>query len=410
MIDISQDFLNFVSRHRHENPADLKLKFAGKNIGFSLDLAISQIDSRRRAGSKIPSFVENPNFIFPSAIAAEQASNEAVARYHASLIGNANVLDMTAGLGIDDMSMAAVGASVVACEIDPDKCDALSHNASVFGLSDRLSVLCGDSIEYLRASTLSFDVVFADPARRSSSGVRTHALTDCTPDILEALPIIMSKTNRLLVKASPMLDLSEIRKTVDNLYHIHVVCFRGECKEVLLDIRLSPLRGEHVGGPSTSVIDLDWHSPISRFEIPALGPLVTEERNLSMAVPPLGGRGAFLYEPNAGIMKTGAWDALLAKFPHLVKADTNTHLFLSDMLYEDFPGKVMQILSTPDKKALKALKGTKINVAARNYPLSAPQLENKLGVKPGGERQLYAFRLSSVPTVFITRPLQISLP
>lgn len=413
---ISQEFLQFIADHRHEKPADIKLKFANKNIGFSLDFAITQIEARQRTASKIPSFIEKQDFVFPSLIAAEQATNEAVARFHASLINASKVLDLTAGLGIDDMSMAMSGTSVTACEIDPAKCDALIHNANSFGLNDRLSVHCGDSIEYLRSSTISFDVIFADPARRSSSGNRTHALSDCTPDILEAMPLIMSKTQRLLVKASPMLDLTEIKKTVENLYHIHIVCFRGECKEVLLDIRNdSSLNIPHSSlnnsslFTGTTVTDLDWNSPISVFKIPTFAP-VTELENLSVAAPPLGGTGAFLYEPNAGVMKTGAWPSLVNKFPNLVKADTNTHLFFSDTLYEDFPGRVMQILSILDKKALKALKGAKINVAARNYPLSAPQLEKKLGVKPGGDRMLYAFRLSSAPIIVITRPLQTSRP
>ena len=104
-------------------------------------------------------------------------------------------------------------------------------------------------------------------------------------------------------------------------------------------------------------------------------------------------------------MKTGAWSTLISRYPHLHKADQNTHIFLSDAFYSDFPGRVMQIASEPDKKALKALKGTKLNVVSRNHPLSGPQILRKFSLISGSDRFLYAFKYLNTPTFLIAESI-----
>lgn len=329
-------------------------------------------------------------------IASEQASNEAVARFHASLLSpDSTLLDLTAGLGIDDMTFAEKGILVTACEIEQYKCDALIHNANVIDVSDNLNVICSDSIEYLKSTDKCFDVIFADPARRSSDGKRVHALSDCLPDIQGNMPLIMSHTGRLLVKCSPLLDLSLIVRTVDNLHHIYVVCFRGECKEVLIDIK------KDCEFSGVSCMDLDWDRAISAFHsnLYAGNSKDMEEVSLRMASLPSPADYRCLYEPNAAVMKTGDWISLTSKYPHLFKADPNTHLFLSNIAYEGFPGRRLDITQILDKKALKRLKGNKYNVAARNHPLSASQITNKYGIIPGGTDFIYAFRYRGVPVI-----------
>ena len=391
----SESLKEFVAAHSNNDTTELRLRYAGRNpecLGFDIDFALVQIDARRKCRKKIPSFIANPDFLFPSLIAAEQASNESIARFHASLIPSAStLLDLTAGLGIDDMSFAAAGIKVTACELDKDKCDTLRHNAGIMGCSRLLEVFCCDSIRFLSENPRRFDTIFADPARRDSSGKRVHALADCLPDIEGNIDLILSRGNRLLVKGSPLLDISNIILSVHHLAHIYVLCFKGECKEVLIDIS----KGKALSG--VSVIDLDRDRIISRFYSDA------SIRNVIYPVcyadKPVPSAYAYLYEPNAGVMKTGDWGALCHVYPDLRKADVNTHLFLSDTLYADFPGRILEIECEPDKKGLKALKGTKINAVARNHPLSAPQLCSKYGLTPGSDRYIYAFRYKGKPTV-----------
>nr|MDE7421773.1 class I SAM-dependent methyltransferase [Muribaculaceae bacterium] len=327
-------------------------------------------------------------------LSSEQASNDAIAKFHASLISpSTSLLDLTAGLGIDDMSFAFNDVDVTACEIDTIKCETLHHNSAVMGISNKLTIFNVDSIDFIRECNKKYDVVYADPARRNDSGARVHALSDCQPDILSALHDILRVAPRLLIKSSPLLDLTLIRNTVTELNQIYVVCFKGECKEVLIDIQKdSSFEG-------VTVVDIDRYGELSRFHSKFL------TTNLDSKAPVCNRKNAsdytYLYEPNAGVMKTGAWSELTGKFPELSKADTNTQIFLSDVLYSNFPGRVMQIYSEPDKKALKALKGAKINIVSRNHPLLAPQIATKFSLKPGSERFLYAFRYRETPTILL---------
>lgn len=401
-MEVSEKMIAFVRNNEKEDVNDLRLKYSGAKAAafdFDLDFALIQIEARRKARNKIPEFLSHLDFVFPTLLSAEQASNEAVAKFHSNLIGETcSLLDLTAGLGIDSMSFAKRGVNVTACEIDTLKCEALRNNSNVMGIADHLTVINQDSIEYLKHYSSKFDVVYADPARRNNSGAKVHALSDCQPDILASLPDILSKATRLIVKSSPLLDLTLIRNTVTDLNHIYVVCFKGECKEVLIDIQKdSAFEG-------VTVVDLDWDKELSRFYAP-----FTETSLLSKY--PLSERKKasdykYLYEPNAGVMKTGAWGTLVGKYPGLFKADKNTHIFLSDTFYDDFPGKAMEITSEPDKKALKSLKGAHINIVARNHPLSAPQISSKYSLTAGSNMYLYAFRHVGNPTFILTEPIK----
>lgn len=397
-MEISEKTRNFILEHAYDDVNVIRLRYAGKSkmMDFPIDFALLQIESRRRAQKKIPSFLENEYFLFPDTLSAEQASNEAVARFHASLIkSGSTLLDLTAGLGIDDLTFAMSGIDVTACEINSKKSEALSHNSEILGLSDRIRVFNVDSMRFIETCDERFDVVFADPARRSSTGKRLHALSDCQPDILAGLDNIMRLSDRILVKSSPLLDLTLIRETVRNLSHIYVVCLKGECKEVLIDIQCN---SEFTG---TTIVDLYMGGIISTFECHHSPTDISPDfaKNCS----PID--YTYIYEPNSGVMKTGAWGELCNRFRDIQKADSNTHLFLSNKLFTDFPGRILIIDEIPDKKALKGLKGSKCNVVTRNYPLSAPDLAKKYSLIPGSDRFLYAFRYKGKPICIIARDI-----
>lgn len=397
-MEISEKTRNFILEHAYDDVNVIRLRYAGKSkmMDFPIDFALLQIESRRKAQKKIPSFLENEYFLFPDTLSAEQASNEAVARFHASLIkSGSTLLDLTAGLGIDDLTFAMSGIDVTACEINSKKSEALSHNSEILGLSDRIRVFNVDSMRFIETCDERFDVVFADPARRSSTGKRLHALSDCQPDILAGLDNIMRLSDRILVKSSPLLDLTLIRETVRNLSHIYVVCLKGECKEVLIDIQRN---SEFTG---TTVVDLYMGGIISTFECHHSPTDISPDfaKNCS----PID--YTYIYEPNSGVMKTGAWGELCNRFRDIHKADSNTHLFLSNKLFTDFPGRILIIDEIPDKKALKGLKGSKCNVVTRNYPLSAPDLAKKYSLIPGSDRFLYAFRYKGKPICITARDI-----
>jgi hypothetical protein len=86
-------------------------------------------------------------------------------------------------------------------------------------------------------------------------------------------------------------------------------------------------------------------------------------------------------------MKAGAFK-LIGKHFGLKKLHQHTHLYTSDELVDNFPGKVLTLLGQlkPGKKEiLKAIPDGKINVITRNYPVSPAQLKAKLGLEDGGD-------------------------
>lgn len=402
---ISETLIDFAVRHASDDVNALRLKYSGKKTegdeDFDLEFALIQIEARKKARKKIPGFLANSGFVFPSLVASEQATNETVARFHASLVSfGTSLLDLTAGLGIDDLTFAKAGIKVTSCEIEKEKCYILAHNSRVFGLDNLLKVICTDSIYYLNNNRDRYDVIYADPARRDTSGKRVHALSDCMPDILGNMSLIMNHTDRLLVKSSPLLDLSLIINTVDNLHHVYVVCFRGECKEVLIDIR----KNEIFTG--VTAIDLDSDRIISEFHCKMLS--IEDTVMISYAEHPSPSDYKYLYEPNAGVMKTGDWNTLQNKYPDLRKADVNTNIFFSDTLYNDFPGRILSLGTLPDKKALKRLKGSRYNIVARNHPLSAPLISQKYGIIAGGNDYLYAFRYKGKPVMTLATLIPVN--
>lgn len=146
----SNEFFSFISNFADTNPLELRLKMHGKEPDFDINDAICQIECRRKCRKKLSRFIQNEHFLFPSAIAAEQASHQAVGAYHAELISNGdNVLDMTAGLGIDSLSMSIKAASVKSCELDPHKAEILAHNSLALGCNN-IEVITGDSVEFLK--------------------------------------------------------------------------------------------------------------------------------------------------------------------------------------------------------------------------------------------------------------------
>lgn len=404
-MEISEKTVNFIMEHLKDDPNALRLKYSGKStmMDIPIDFALLQIEARRKVQKKIPTYLENPYFIIPDTLAAEQATNEIIAQFHSSLVKTgSNILDLTAGLGIDDLTFAKNGMTVTACEIDGRKSEALTHNVGILGLKDRLTVINTDSMDFVSGCNKHYDVVFSDPARRSSTGRRLHALSDCQPDILKGMDTIMQLTDRLLIKSSPLLDLKLIRDTVNNLSHIYVVCHKGECKEVLIDIR----KGYDFSG--VTVVDIYSKGTISTFEC-QLSPIsnVPVFHNTTVKYAdrqnPMDYR--YLYEPNAGIMKTGAWEELSHRFPDLRKADQNTHLFFSDTFFRYFPGRTLEIRSQLNKKTLKEMKGKKCNIVARNYPLSAPEIAKKYSLIPGDTTFLYALRYKGTPICLLAESL-----
>ena len=398
---------SFAEANASENPDRLRLRYASDPDRQAIFAAIDQIELKRLFRRKLPAICSNSQTLIPSRLAAEQATDEALGPLHADIAGDArSVADLTAGLGVDSLSMAASCAarSVVAFEIDPAKAEALRHNAAALGLgnlkvvnSDSTAFFMPDSENELTAysGSANLDLIFADPARRDAEGGRVYSVADCAPDVVGMQGELLRHAQRVLLKLSPMLDLTEAIRLFPTLSVMRVVSLRGECKEVLCE--LSRINGLQ----SLECIDIlaDGSRRIFPLSAAEFADRIAGVRYAGKEFPADDASlaGKWLYEPSSSVMKSGAWGSLCRRYPALLKADRDTHLFLSAEHYPDFPGRVLHIKGVVDKKESRRLRGMHCNVAARNYVMKADLLISRLGVKPGGDEYLYGLRLAGKP-------------
>ena len=401
------EFFQFIEEHKKSDVSSLMLKYHDKHLPFDLESAFIQIKCRQKTSGKLSIFIENENFLFPSVVSAEQASHQAVAIFHASLLpDNATLLDMTAGLGIDVMTMAKKCSNVTAVEIDPIKSDYLDHNKSIMNL-DNLLVFNADSVEWLKNHDGRFDIIFIDPARRDSENKRTYNFHDCLPDIIAIQEMLRDKGSIVFIKASPLLDITQTLRDISLVRSIRAVCVEGECKEILVETgkqnndidRVSEIIKEAVDlNNKGDVISSFSYREICNAETDMLHLPYAEEYNL---IP-----GNYLYEPNAAMMKLAPWRELCLRFPDLKKLAPSSQLFVSEALYTNFPGRILKIEKLIEKKDRKVLKGLPANVVVRNYPVSAENLRKQLGVKEGSDTFIYGTRLKN-PVLLLAKRVKI---
>lgn len=377
MIDYNDEFWSWIQEHLNDNPANLTLKFHGK-IDWADD-AIMQVQCRRKTRKKLDKELAYTKFYFPTPLSAEQCSGDKLAAFHASLINkNDTVLDLTCGLGIDSLHFAEKAKSVTAIDKNPLLCDALKHNASVLGL-DNLTVINEDCREFLNKTNAIYDVAFIDPARRGKDGERVYGFHDCSPDIHELLPKLQRICLKLIIKASPMLDVTQIVREMPEIYNIYITGNDTECKEIVIVIDFV--------NPETSEPLIHALSTSSDFIFKR-----SEENktDIQYYIPPESG---YIYEPNPEIMKASPLK-LIAKRFGIDKISPNTHLYCSEKRVDRFPGNTLRIIKKLDYSSSNIKRFAKefpeIRITTRNFGMTADQLRKKLKIKDGGILRLFA--------------------
>lgn len=338
-MDAIHDLERFISENADSDVMSLRLKYSRKPLPFDVDYAITQIECRRKAGSKLPFLLSHPQFRFPSVLSSEQSTSECLARFHASMIPeNATVLDMTCGLGVDDYFISKRASEVLTFDIVESTAVGARENFAILGASN-ISVIHGDSLLWLKDNpSMRFNIIFADPARRGELNSRTYALKDCSPDIPANLDLIQRHTDRLLVKVSPMLDLTQICRELSCVSRIWVLSIKNECKELLVEC---DFKSEDISAPLISPINFtDSNSPADPSVIFRLSdklPLIkiVEENPEEMI-------GWYIYEPDSSLMKSGG-SAFVAHRLGLKKLHSNTMLYIDKELHHNFPGRVFKV-------------------------------------------------------------------
>ncbi len=367
----------------YEQDDEKKLVLQHRTIhGVPTSMLAEQIVGRRKAKVKLPLYYKSQNIIYPPGLNLEQSSSEETAALKAktlsSILGSNKIIaDLTGGFGIDSLFLSLIFNKVLYVEPNTSLLSIAQHNHQALHAKN-IEYHNNTAEKFLQSYAGNFDCVFIDPSRRNKSNQKVFKLSDCEPDVSSLLSEIFQKSDCVLIKTSPLLDIQQGIKELQNVEKVWVVSVDNECKELLFFCEKG-----FVGEPNITAINLQEDHKDFEFTL-------TEEKSVtSKFSEPL----AYLYEPNASILKAGAFKIIGEKFS-LFKLHPSTHLYTSTDLIQNFPGRIFKTIRTvkPEPKILKEIfPEGKVNVLTRNYPLSAEELKKKTKLKDGSELYLLGF-------------------
>lgn len=348
-----------------------KLAFAGSPFTrLTVQELLQQVDGRRKIRNKLPTWHSIRNIIYPPKVNLEQTSSEITAKYKATIVKGNTLADLTGGFGVDAYYFSDFFKKVDYYEINDKLCKIASHN---FNILNKNNIHCHNDSGLLAIGNNYYDVLYADPSRRNAAKGKVFFLQDCEPNIPENLGKLLPCCSVLMIKTSPMLDITEGLKELPGTIEIHVVAIENEVKELLWlikkDYKQEPkIRTINFSRKSNQVFDFDFNQKVE--------PFYSEAQR-------------FLYEPNAAIMKSGGFD-LISEVLKVKKLHPNTHLFTDEVLRE-FPGRVFSIKQNVqyNKSEMRKLTGIKANVATRNFPETVAQIKQKWNIRDGGDVYLF---------------------
>lgn len=375
---LREDVQRFIKDHEIHDEKILVLKHK-EILGLPSAEIAQQIVGRRKARTKLPIYYSTKNIIYPPKINLEQCSSEKTAQFKASIMSGKLAVDLTGGFGIDSYFLSEKFKKVIHIELNETLLQIVKHNHNMLG-STNIDHECTTAESFLNANKDHFDLLYIDPSRRSNANRKVFKFSECSPNVISLLPTLVKTSKSILIKASPLIDIKQGLSELGTVSKVFVVGFNNECKEVLF------LIGSHTKEPIVEVVDLSEDYEKSESFSFAL----SEEKQSTVSYDE---PQDYLYEPTAMVLKAGAFKLVAKKFD-LKKLALNTHLYTTDKIIPNFPGRIFKIesfLKSDSKSVHTVLKDGLANIIARNYPLSPSQLKKKLKIKDGGDQFVIAF-------------------
>ena len=375
----------FIRENLNADVPTLALKKAP--VGTDVSLALRQIEARQLLRKKVPSWSENEDLLFPVHLSIEQCSSEASAQYKASLLQGHSFADLTGGLGVDTYFISQHFQQADYVERQAELCDLARHNFYVLKANvDVWNEIAEDYLSHCEPK----DCIFIDPARRDAYGRKTVSISDCTPNVIDLQEKLLQKAERVMIKLSPMLDISKALEELHHVKEVHVVAVANECKE--LDFIMER---DYQGETQFVCVNLLTSQPELRFiqEAEQDCPAKIADAVLN-----------YLYEPNPAVMKAGCFKLLTERFD-VFKLHKNSNLYTSEQLIPDFPGRIFVVENWAlyNKKVKQTLLSDvgQASIAVRNFPLSVAELRKVLKIGDGDATYLFATTLKGEKKVLI---------
>ena len=329
----------------------------------SMQEMVQQIKGKKVAHRKFP-FLLKENIVFPPNLNLEQASSQSTAEFKAENLNGKKFLDLTCGFGIDAYFLSQNFEEITLVEKNPELLDLVKHNWKIL---NKTATFVNENLEhFLAKNSESFDVIYLDPARRDSEKNKKFLLEDLSPNLLEIQDQLLEISSQIIIKLSPLIDISYLISVLKNVAKIQIIAVRNEVKELIVFLEKAR-KGDDV---EISCINLESDDAEFAFQF-------KEEKT---AVSAFSEPQQFLYIPNNAVLKSGAFN-LISQFFNGKKLHPNTHFYTSDKRIERFPGRILEI-NMIDSKHIR--KGEKYNIISKNYPLSPDEIKKKYKILDGG--------------------------
>ncbi|MEG1228592.1 MAG: class I SAM-dependent methyltransferase [Flavobacterium sp.] len=336
---------------------------------------LNQIEARTKAKDKLPTWFSTENIIYPSKVSVEQTSSEKTAEYKASLISGKCLIDLTGGFGVDDYYFSKKFKVVAHCEINEDLSNIVKHNLQQLQIKNCFCYAT-DSANILKESDADvWDWIYIDPSRRNDAKGKVFMLKDCLPNVPESLDFYFEKSNSILIKTAPLLDISAGLSELKFVKNIHIIALENEVKELLFEIH------NHYKDSITLKTANILKDKIETFEF-----VLDDEMDFIPYELPK----KYIYEPNSAIMKSGGFDEVSSIFK-IGKLHKHSHLYTSDELI-DFPGRTFEIekVIPYSKNDMKTeLVNEQANITTRNFPETVENIRKKWKIKNGGNKYCF---------------------
>lgn len=401
---------SFVQEHLEDDVTRLILDRA-KWPEIDMELAAACIESRRKLRNKVQEWYANPELVFPVRLSAEQCSSTATGLYKSALAERIaarkqfTLADLTGGLGVDSWFFSKKAGRVLYNEMQKPLCEAAEHNFKVLG-SDNIVISHNiASIETIDALLGGFypDIIYLDPARRGEGGRKVFLIEECTPDVLGLKESLFKHARHILLKLSPMADISMVCSRLgETCREVHIVATGGECKELLVW-----MDREWSGEYSIKAAELPADYPASEPAIFAFKPEEEKEKPAEICGT-MPSEGTFLFEPGKALMKSGCFN-LIGRKLDMIKLGRSTHFYLTEdaRKAEDLRklGRVYRIIRCVplDKRSIKEAGRNypRAEVTARNIPMDTDTMRKKLGVTSGDDAHIFGLKADTLGNLLI---------
>jgi 16S rRNA G966 N2-methylase RsmD len=332
----------------------------------SMTEIVQQIKGKQVAQKKFP-FLLKEGIIFPPQLNLEQSSSEKTALYKSEILKGKKFIDLTSGFGIDAYYLSKNFDEVTLIEQNTMLLEIVENNWNVL---ERKAQFINRKLEnFLTENEEKFDIIYLDPARRDDHKNKVFLLEDLSPNILEIQNQLLSISNEVVIKLSPLIDLKYLVSVLQNISRIDIIALKNDVKEVVVF-----LSNKNSGEIICNCVNLESEESTFTFKFGE-----EENAHAEYAEPE-----KFIYIPNHSILKAGVFNLVSERFK-VKKLHPNTHLYTSNEKVNDFPGRILEV-ETIDAKLIK--KKSQFNIISKNYPLKPEEIKKKYGLKDGGENYL----------------------